>query len=418
MKAKTSRFPVGKAIVAAAALAACGWVGAVLPHGTDARAAAEDAAGKGFALRTNMVLNRSFFLSWDEVPEENFGRYEVYAGPAPGPLPEAPVAVYGETDHCYHSLRGLEPETEYAARVRLVHADGTPPEWSETVRATTLRDGFPEGTPPSKIVIPTFMYHHVRPLATFPPGVDLGGWYSTESFERDLAWMKAHNIHGVTSADILDGRLPENPVFLTFDDGYTDFLDYAVPLLAKYGFPAANAVVTQLPAGQSRWAVPEWPLDTLMTWPQIRKCLQQGMEIGGHTQTHVNLAQHPENIGQIQGSFDDLVSALGETPLYFCYPWGMDGHDLLWAKNAVRAAGYRLATRTWPPRRAQLASDTMFLPRQFAVEGDSLEDFIRKAGFRVEEPEPAEEQPAPDAPPAAPEGTQAGEEAGKGKEAA
>ena len=389
MKAKTSKVPVPKAIFAVVAMAACGLAVAAFLAGATVTAAVEDGEGGGFALKANMVLNRSFFLSWDEAPEENFGRYEVFAGPASEPLPELPVAVFEESDHCYLSLRGLEPETEYAARVSLVPADGAPPRWSTPVRATTLCDGFPEGTPPSKIPIPTFMYHHVRPLATFPPGADLGGWYSTESFERDLAWMKEHNIHGVTSADILDGRLPENPVFLTFDDGYTDFLDHAVPLLAKYGFPAANAIVTQLSAAQSTWAIPEWPLDTLMTWPQIRKCLQQGMEIGGHTQTHVNLARHPENIGQIQGSFDDLVSALGEAPLYFCYPWGMDGHDLLWAKNAVDAAGYRLATRTWPPRRALLASDPMFLPREFAFEGDSLEDFIRKGGFPEDEPEEA-----------------------------
>ena len=333
------------------------------------------------ALEARMVLNRALFLSWTEAPEEDFGCYEVYGGPAGGALPARPMAVLDEADHCYLQVRGLEPETEYAFRIRLLPASGGDGLWSAPVRATTLRDGYPEGTPPGAVRVPTLMYHHVRPLATFQPGADPGGWYSTENFERDLAWMKDHGVHTVTTADILDGRLPENPVFLTFDDGYTDFLDYAVPLLVRYGFQAANAIVTQLTAGQSTWALPEWPLDSLMTWPQIRRCLQAGMEIGGHTQTHVNLYARPDQLGQIRGSFDDLADALGFPPLYFCYPFGMGGHDFVDAKIAARDAGYRLATATWPPSDAVLASDPFFFPRRFANQADSLQAFLAKAGL-------------------------------------
>lgn len=334
-------------------------------------------------LKANMVLNRGLFLSWTEAPEAGFGRYEVFAAPAAEGLPVHPTAVLEEADHSYLQLRGLQPGTEYAFRVHLVPADGGDGVWSETVHATTLKDGYPEGTPPGSVPVPTLMYHHVRPLDTFPPGADPGGWYSTENFERDLAWMKAHDVHTVTTADILDGRLPANPVFLTFDDGYTDFLEYAVPLLVKYGFQAANAIVTQRTCGQSAWAIPEWPLDSLMTWPQIRRCLQAGMEIGGHTQTHVNLFKDPDQMGQVRGSFDDLVAALGFQPLYFCYPWGMNGHDFDEAKAAARDAGYRLATATWPPRDARLDSDPFFFPRRFANQEDSLQDFLGKTGFQV-----------------------------------
>jgi peptidoglycan/xylan/chitin deacetylase (PgdA/CDA1 family) len=396
MQARPYRKTIFQAASAILLAVACCLAAVVVPPPAPAsETTAPPSAGGGFPLAANMILNRSFFLSWEEFPEENFGRYEVFAGPTSAPLPDAPAAVFEEADHCYCFLRGLSPETGYTARVRLVPADGSPPRWSTSVRATTLRDGFPEGTPAGEIPIPTFMYHHVRPKALFPPGADPGGWYSTENFERDLAWMQSHGIHGVTTADILDGRLPENPVFLTFDDGYTDFLEYAVPLLVKYGFPAANAIVTQRTAGQSVWAVPEWPLDSLMTWPQIRECLRQGMEIGGHTQTHVNLYRTPEAIGQVRGSYDDLVAALGEAPLYFCYPWGLDGHDLIEVKNEVRAAGYRLATRTWPPLRANLAADRMFLPREFANEADTLDVFLRKGGF-PETPPAEPETPLPE----------------------
>ena len=380
MHLPTSRDKSGIAAIALPALVACCLAAAVfaVPAERDGEVPAP------VALNASQILNRSLFLSWDEVPEEGFGCYEVYAGPAAEGLPERPLAVIEEADRCYFRLRGLEPETEYAARIRLVPADGGEGVWSGIVRATTLRDGWPEDAPRDAVAVPTIMYHHVRPRDTFPPGVVFGGWISTENFERDLAWLKECGFHTVTTSDIIDGRLPEKPVFLTFDDGYTDFLDYAVPLLVKYGFTAANAVVTRRTAGLSTWAsADEWPLDSMMTWPQIRRCLQAGMEIGGHTQTHVNLFYEPEELGQVRGSFDDLLDALGRPPIYFCYPWGMSGHAFHEGMVAVREAGYLLATSTWPPRRAFLSSDPYFFPRKFANEEDSLEDFALKVNVRI-----------------------------------
>ena len=40
--------------------------------------------------------------------------------------------------------------------------------------------------------------------------------------------------------------LPERPVVLTFDDGYADFVEKAVPLMVEHGFPATVFVT---PAG-------------------------------------------------------------------------------------------------------------------------------------------------------------------------
>lgn len=42
-------------------------------------------------------------------------------------------------------------------------------------------------------------------------------------------------------------RLPRRAVLLTFDDGYTDFAEYAWPILKKYGLPATLFVPTAYP---------------------------------------------------------------------------------------------------------------------------------------------------------------------------
>lgn len=344
-------------------------------------------ASWGFETRTGPVGCGRFFVAWDELAEEDFGRYEVYGGAGEAPEPEALAETEasliigggGEAWRSFAHLEGLPEGERCWARVRRVDAQGKG-EWGEAVEAETLARGGGAEMRDADVPLPIFMYHHVMPQMMFPAEYDPGGWYSTANFERDLKYMKEHGIHTVTTSDILQGRLPENPVMLTFDDGFQDFLLYAVPLLEKYGFTAANALVTRMMGGESTWAVPEWPLGRVMTWTEAKECLKRGMELGGHTQTHVNLFAEPGKLGQVAGCYKDLVQNLGE-PVYFCYPWGMGGHDYQAGKTAAKNAGFKFATRTYPPGLGHTGSDMFFFPRQFANQADTLRAFLAKGDF-------------------------------------
>ena len=85
------------------------------------------------------------------------------------------------------------------------------------------------------------MYHYVRPHASteFPKiqGLDI------EGFVRQMDFFY-ENKNVVSTNDVLsafngDLKLPDNAVWLTFDDGYKDHYEYAAPVLEKYGFNAA-----------------------------------------------------------------------------------------------------------------------------------------------------------------------------------
>ena len=343
-------------------------------------------ASWGFETRTGAVGCGRIFVSWDEMAEDAFGRYEVYCGV--GEAPEVSelggakavltIAGAGEAWRSFAHLEGLPAGTRCWARVKCVSVAGKA-QWGEAVEAETLARGLPAGAR-ATVRIPMFMYHHVMPKGNFPSGYDEGGWYSTANFERDLKYMKEHGMHTVTTSDIVNGKLPKNPIMLTFDDGYKDFQQYAVPLLKKYGFTAVNALVTRKMGGQSTWAVPEWPLGTMMTWSEAKDCLKSGMELGGHTQTHVNLYAEPDKMGEVAGCYNDLVQNVGKQ-LYFCYPWGMGGHDYGAGKTAVKNAGFKFATRTYPAGLGTTASDWFFFPRQFANQSDTLRAFLVKGDF-------------------------------------
>jgi peptidoglycan/xylan/chitin deacetylase (PgdA/CDA1 family) len=69
---------------------------------------------------------------------------------------------------------------------------------------------------------------------------------SADVFESHLRWLRA-NCHVIPIEDLLGTRieeLPERAVALTFDDGYEDNLRVGVPLLQRFGCPAAFFLTT------------------------------------------------------------------------------------------------------------------------------------------------------------------------------
>jgi peptidoglycan/xylan/chitin deacetylase (PgdA/CDA1 family) len=68
-----------------------------------------------------------------------------------------------------------------------------------------------------------------------------------DGFEQQLRLLK-EQFTTITLEDLLalldGGDLPPNPVLVTFDDGYRDNLDFAVPLLRRFGIRAAFFIAT------------------------------------------------------------------------------------------------------------------------------------------------------------------------------
>ena len=86
-------------------------------------------------------------------------------------------------------------------------------------------------------------YHHVVPRRLIRDNRLMTGMYlSTESFERHLGWLTRYfRVEPLEKiiALIRNGVRWEKPLCaVTFDDGWKDVHDYALPLLKKYGVPA------------------------------------------------------------------------------------------------------------------------------------------------------------------------------------
>ena len=193
------------------------------------------------------------------------------------------------------------------------------------------------------------MYHAVERVEEDPNRLCV----LPQTFDAQMSYLKRRGLRGVTVAELLRAKgrgTARGLVGLTFDDGYQNFLEKAVPLLESYGFSATVFVVGGRLGGENDWVhsfEPRPPMK-LMTADEVREASERGMEIGSHSMTHPRLSGlAPELLEEEVGaSRRVLAEVLGEEVGGFCYPYG----DVdLQALRAVGRAGYDYAC-AWKTR--------------------------------------------------------------------
>lgn len=189
--------------------------------------------------------------------------------------------------------------------------------------------------------VPILMYHEVadRPATASRLAVP------PVAFAAQLAQLQADGRTAITMSALaaaLAGRgsLPERPVVLTFDDGFADFHECALPLLQQYGFTATVFVTTGWVEDAGRSATPR-PA-RMLAWGQVLESAAAGVEIGAHSHTHPELDQLRS--GQLERELRDskalLEDRLGAPVPALAYPFGYSSARV---RQAARAAGYQHA---------------------------------------------------------------------------
>ena len=158
---------------------------------------------------------------------------------------------------------------------------------------------------------------------------------------------------------------PERLVALTFDDGYADNFEQALPVLLEYGFTATCYVASDYIGAYNAWDAEILGVRTpMMTRHQLLAWHDAGMEVGAHTRTHRELSENADAVAlrqEIGGSRTDLEELIGSAVDHFSYPFGRYGAA---AVAAVREAGFSTAV-TVRDRRARITDDRFELPRLY-----------------------------------------------------
>jgi peptidoglycan/xylan/chitin deacetylase (PgdA/CDA1 family) len=181
-----------------------------------------------------------------------------------------------------------------------------------------------------------------------------------------------------------NGKLPEKPVIITFDDGYMDNYENAFPVLKEYSFPAAIFMVSGLVGRSNLWNVAEgYPERPLIGWREAEEMMKGGVTIGSHTINHPWLTQlfSEEAKREIGESKKSLEDRLGMPINHFAYPYGDLNQPIV---DIVKDAGYVTACSV---RAGFNKKDTdPFILKRIGIYGeDSLWRFALKVTFGTNE---------------------------------
>lgn len=187
-------------------------------------------------------------------------------------------------------------------------------------------------------------YHHVGPR---PRGVRLKGLYvSPKLFARQMVELKAEGFETGEFDQLQSSDVQPRQVFLTFDDGFSDVFENALPVLREHRFSAIEFLVADLLGNTSEWQKASGELPgALMDVMQVKEWIAAGQEIGSHTLSHPRLTQisPAQAREEISASKKKLEDTFGRTVEHFCYPYGdWDGA----IRDMVQEAGYACACTT------------------------------------------------------------------------
>jgi peptidoglycan/xylan/chitin deacetylase (PgdA/CDA1 family) len=215
------------------------------------------------------------------------------------------------------------------------------------------------------------MYHGVADEAEDPNHLCV----APNRFAEQMGWLKRRGLRGVGIGTLVDemraGR-SRGLVGITFDDGYVNVLEAALPELRRHGFTATMFVISGRLGASNEWDEgPRWPL---MSAGQVGELAAAGMEIGSHSATHARLAGI--GAGQLEAEVSESKASIGELLgariRGFAYPYGsMDAA----ARHAVRDAGYDYACAVQTPM-SELGF--MALPRIYVGQSDDARRMAAK----------------------------------------
>lgn len=240
--------------------------------------------------------------------------------------------------------------------------------------------------------VPILMYHEISADPRSAPRLAV----HPEAFARQLSYLEDHGYVPVTARRLAcamsgasaEADLPARPVVLTFDDGFADFHDVALPLLTRHGFTASVYVTSGWVAGElAGSAAPA----RMLSWPAIEELAAAQIEVGAHSLRHPQLDQlGPAELRiELADSRKMIEDRLGAEVTGLAYPFGYSNRQV---RELAAEIGYGYACAV-DNRLASEAAGAFALPRLTIGRATTMTNFglaveasrlpARFAGYRM-----------------------------------
>lgn len=231
--------------------------------------------------------------------------------------------------------------------------------------------------------ISVLMYHQVGKFTE--PKTHRSCYCDVDRFRAQMAFLKYAGYRVISMEQAYaalygDASLTGHSVVLSFDDGYENFADHALPILQVHGYPSILFAVSGLLGQPARWLEGGGENSPLLSGERLRQLRSAQVEIGSHAVSHPRLSRlSPEKVRQeVENSKAVLEDLLGEEVGFFAYPYG-DYSPMV--RDMVETVGYKAAL-TCSRGVANTAPNPYEIPRKAISYGDSLLGFIWKLAVK------------------------------------
>jgi peptidoglycan/xylan/chitin deacetylase (PgdA/CDA1 family) len=227
--------------------------------------------------------------------------------------------------------------------------------------------------------VPVLMYHEI----TRTPFSSARLAVSPSSFAAQVSYLQDNGFTGITAGRLASAlahgeQLPDRSVVLTFDDGFADFHEAALPVLQRYGFTATLYVTTGWIRG-AEFSAGSAP-GPMLSWSQISEVAAAGVEIGAHSHRHRALDRLDDRAlhGELATSKEILEDRLATAVPGLAYPFGYSSARV---RGLARQVGYSHAFAVGN-RRIDPEPDRYALPRLTVSRGTRLPVYRQVAECR------------------------------------
>jgi peptidoglycan/xylan/chitin deacetylase (PgdA/CDA1 family) len=192
------------------------------------------------------------------------------------------------------------------------------------------------------------MYHKVNNVPANPVTVPVAVFDEQMAALRELGYSVV-GLEAVLACYLDGSPLPPGATLITFDDGYRDILEHALPVLQRHGYPAVlfaplAYVGEPRPLPHEKRFAAQGIVNRTLDWGELRELDAAGVRVECHGISHRALAKLPvdEATREIAVAKLRLEQQLGREVTAFAYAKGSEAHFGAVHVGLVRQAGYQL----------------------------------------------------------------------------
>ncbi|MCZ6593383.1 MAG: polysaccharide deacetylase family protein [Bacteroidetes bacterium] len=190
----------------------------------------------------------------------------------------------------------------------------------------------------TKLKVPVLVYHHVLPANAKVDESILNSPFtiSDSEFYKQMLFLSQSGYKAIHLNQLLTATKEKpqtkfdhnKPIVITFDDGWIDNYEYAVPILKSFNFSATFFVITSYVDSAG-----------CMSVAQLLEIQQAGMKIESHAHTHtpLELLSNSEMQWELTHSKNLLEEHLEKNVAFISFPHGSYNKKVL---EAAKNAGY------------------------------------------------------------------------------